>query len=144
MTRIAGKLRNAVPTLILRSPAHSVLSGRYVILEFTGRKTGRAYSTPVAYRQHGNRLLISTDSPWWRNVAHGQPVNVQLCGTRRAATSTRVTGADAVQALRELATIPGYPRAAGLTRVHGVVPDTEIESAARRRVVLAIDLAGTR
>lgn len=144
MTRTAAKLMNAAPRLILESPAHRVLSGRYVILQFTGRKTGRRYSTPVAYRQHGNRLLISTDSPWWRNVADGQPVTVRLRGTHRAATSTRVTGTDAVQALRELATVPGYPRAAGMTRVHGVVPDTEIETAAQRRVVLAIDLADPR
>ncbi len=141
---IRTSLMNAMPRLVLGSPAHRLLSGRYLVLEFTGRKTGRVYSTPVAYRQHGDRLLISTDSPWWRNLAGGESVTVRLRGVRRAGTGAQVTGAEAVDALRELATIRGYPRAAGMTRVGGVVPDAEIVSAADRRVVLAIELAGPR
>jgi hypothetical protein len=144
MSRIGATLMNAMPRLILSSPAHPVLSGRYLIIEFTGRTTGRSYSTPVAYRRHGDRLLISTDSPWWRNVAAGEPVIVRLRGTRRAGTSSRITGAPAVDALRELATIPGYPRATGMTREHGRVPEAEIMHAAERRVVLAVDLNGAR
>jgi deazaflavin-dependent oxidoreductase (nitroreductase family) len=135
---------NAMPRLILGSPAHPVMSDRYLIIEFTGRKTGRSYSTPVAYRRHGDRLLISTDSPWWRNVAAGEPVTVRLRGARRAATSSRITGEPAVGALRELATIPGYPRAAGMAREHGGVPEAEILRAAERRVVLAVDLDDAR
>lgn len=141
---IRTSLMNAMPRLVLSSPAHRLLSGRYLVLEFTGRKTGRVYSTPVAYRQHGDRLLISTDSPWWRNLAGGESVTVRLRGVRRVGTSVQVTGTEAVDALRELATIRGYPRAAGMTRVGGVVPDAEIVSAADRRVVLAIELAGPR
>jgi hypothetical protein len=144
MSRIGTRLMNAMPRLILSSPAHPVLSGRYLIVGFAGRTTGRSYSTPVAYRRHGDRLLISTDSAWWRNVAAGEPVTVRLRGTRRAGSSSRITGAPAVDALRELATIPGYPRATGMAREHGSVPEAEIMRAAERRVVLAVDLDAAR
>jgi hypothetical protein len=144
VSSIGGKLMNAMPRLILNSPAHPILSGRYLIFEFAGRKTGRRYSTPVAYRRHGDRLLISTDSPWWRNVSAGEPVTVRLSGTRRAGTSAQITGAPAVDALRELATIPGYPRATGMATEGGKVPEAEIMRAAERRVVLAVDLDGNR
>lgn len=133
-------MMNAVPRLLLASPVHRLLSGRYLMLEFTGRTTGRTYATPVAYVQHQRRLLISTDSAWWRNVTNGRTVAVRLRGNRESGTGSRVAGPAAVAALRQLAAIPGYARAAGMARVNRVVPDDEIAQAAQRRVVLAIDL----
>ena len=76
-------LKNSVPTLVLRSPLHPLMSGRYALLSFTGRRTGRRYTTPVAYTRDGaDRLLLSTDSPWWRNLAGGAPVSLRLAGPR--------------------------------------------------------------
>jgi hypothetical protein len=84
MAGTAAKFMNTMPQLILSTPAHRLLSARYLILEFTGRKTGRRYTVPVAYRRH---LLISTDSPWWRNIAasHRSPSGYVAIGTPQPA-----------------------------------------------------------
>ena len=61
-----SKLVNTFPTLIMRSPFHAIVSSKYTIIEFTGRKSGRVYRTPVAYLQDGDHVLLSTDSRWYR------------------------------------------------------------------------------
>ncbi|CAN5660530.1 hypothetical protein BH24ACT15_BH24ACT15_21450 [soil metagenome] len=66
MASPAPRLANAVPTLVPRSRLHRLMSGRYAIIEFTGRTSVRHYSTPIAYVQDGGRVLLSTDSKWWR------------------------------------------------------------------------------
>ena len=56
------------------------------------------------------------------------------CGRQPSST-------DLSEAISEADPTPSAERAvnaSGMTRVHGVVPDTEVEIAARRRVVLAI------
>lgn len=75
-----SRLINAVPSLVLASPAHGVLSRRYALLEFTGRRSGRTYRTPVAYVREGSRVLLSTDSLWWRNLADRAVVRLRLRG----------------------------------------------------------------
>ncbi len=74
MASTAARFANTVPMLILRSPVHRLMSGRYAIIEFTGRKSGRRYATPIAYVRDGDRVLLSTDSPWWRNLKGGATV----------------------------------------------------------------------
>lgn len=74
---------NRVPTAILRTPAHRLMSASTLLLQFTGRKTGRSYTTPVVYYRDGDRLLITTDSGWWRNFIDGADVTVLLQGRQR-------------------------------------------------------------
>lgn len=70
-------LMNAVPLLVLTTPLiHRLMSRRYLVLRFTGRVSGRRYTLPVAYVADGGRLVVSTDSQWWRNIAAGQPTQV--------------------------------------------------------------------
>jgi hypothetical protein len=64
-------LANLVPAAILCSPLHSLLSGKRLVLSFTGRRSGTCYSTPVNYLQRGRELLITTDSRWWHNLDGG-------------------------------------------------------------------------
>ena len=59
---LSDTLRNGVPRLLLRSPAHGLLSARYCLLEFRGRTSGAAYLVPVAYVVREGTLLMSTDS----------------------------------------------------------------------------------
>ncbi len=132
---------NAVPRLILGSPLHRLLSGRYAVLEFRGRRTGRRYAVPVAYRSDRSdptRLWISTDSGWWVNLTGGREFTLRLRGRRRPATAHRITGGAAVDALRELVSVPGYARAAGLPTAGGVVPEHALHTAAAERTVLEV------
>ncbi len=76
---------NPVVSFILRSPLHTLLSGRLLLLTFTGHETGKSYTIPVGYTRENTSLLLFTDHGWWRNVevAGGVPVTVLLQGRQR-------------------------------------------------------------
>ena len=126
-----NKLVNAFPSMIIRSPLHAIMSSKYAIIEFKGRKSGRLYRTPVAYVRDGDRILMSTDSPWYRNVAGGAHVRMLVRGRTVEGTADTVTDAGASAAiLRQLVdAIPSYSRPAGLAREGGRVSDGEIRRA---------------
>lgn len=138
------KLANQVPAVILRSPLHGMLSARYLVIEFTGRKSGRRYRTPVAYIRDRNRILLTTDSPWWRNFSTPVPVRLWIRGRVVPGTATAMADADdSAAALRRLLdAIPSYARPANLARGRdGRVSDEEISRAvAAGRVGIAIEL----
>lgn len=130
MPRIS-RLTNAVPMVVLHSPAHAALSGWYAVIEFTGRRSGRIYRTPVAYVRDGSRVLLSTDSPWWRNLADQPDVRLRLRG-REIAGHARVVSdaAAAAEVLRQLVEgVPGYARPAGVRRTEGRVSAAELTRA---------------
>ena len=56
------------------------ISERLVILHFTGRKSGREYSTPVGYRTIDGRIALLTNSGWRHNFRGGADVQVTLKG----------------------------------------------------------------
>ena len=73
-------LINPLMTLILRSPLHGLVSKRLLLLTFTGRKSGRQFTTPVGYIREDDTLYVLTESPWWKNMRDGTPVMVRLQG----------------------------------------------------------------
>jgi len=113
---------NAVPTTVLRTPLlHRLLSGRYLLLTFTGRSTGRRYRTPVAYRTTPEGITFSTDSRWWRNLLAEPAVELFLRGRRARGVARAVDDvAEAAELLGHLVDgVPGYRRAAGLRAERG-------------------------
>jgi hypothetical protein len=59
------------------------------ILSYTGRRSGRVFSIPVAYRRTGDEITITANLPetktWWRNfLGDGGPVMLRLDGSERA------------------------------------------------------------
>jgi deazaflavin-dependent oxidoreductase (nitroreductase family) len=136
---------NLVPSLVLRSPLHRLMSGKYVIIEFTGRSSGRRYATPVAYVQEGSRVLLTTDSRWWRNLRGGAPVRLRLRGRTVEGTAQPVEDpARARAVLRALVdAIPSYAGPAGLRTEGGRVPDAEVDRAVQEgRVAIEVSLRG--
>ena len=65
---------------VLRTPLHGIFSKSLMLLEFRGRKTGKAYCTPVSYLREGDEVTSFTDSPWHRNLLGGAPVTLYLKG----------------------------------------------------------------
>ena len=57
--------------LVLGSRAHRMMSGRLMLLSFTGRRTGRSYTTPVSYVRDGTDLLVPGGGTWWKNLTSG-------------------------------------------------------------------------
>ena len=49
------KLYNPLVLLLLRSPLRVAMSNSTMLLTFTGRKSGRTYTTPVNYVRDGTK-----------------------------------------------------------------------------------------
>jgi deazaflavin-dependent oxidoreductase (nitroreductase family) len=92
---------NPIVSLILRSPLHRIVSGSLLLLTFTGRKSGRQFTTPVGYMRDGDGLLVFTDRMWWENLRGGAPVSVLLRGHRQTASTKVITDRAAVVATIE-------------------------------------------
>ncbi|GGK68097.1 hypothetical protein Sme01_13290 [Sphaerisporangium melleum] len=58
------------------------------MVTYTGRRSGRTFSTPVAFRRAGDTVTIDVMLPdsktWWRNFAdQGGPISLELDGVDR-------------------------------------------------------------
>ena len=71
---------NKTMKFILRSPLHRIVSKYLTLLTFTGRKSGKAYTTPVSYSQENGQVYIFTHANWWKNLRNGAPVTLRLRG----------------------------------------------------------------
>ena len=95
----AQKVANRIVSTLLRTPGISGAIGkRLILINVTGRKTGKRYSVPVAYTRHEGRLLIGTPFAWARNMRTGEPVEVILQGRRRQASVQVISDEDGVVA----------------------------------------------
>jgi deazaflavin-dependent oxidoreductase (nitroreductase family) len=93
---------NSLITALLRSPLHGLLSGSFMLLTVIGRKTGRAYTTPVNYGRTGDTLTCFSkrDRTWWRNLRERAPVAVLLRGRERRGLGVVVETDEATRAAR--------------------------------------------
>jgi F420H(2)-dependent quinone reductase len=80
-------LANAIATTILRSPWHRMRSDRLLLLTFTGRKSGKEFTTPMRYVQEGETLRLRVVYPWWKNLVDEAMVRVLLRGEMRTGTA---------------------------------------------------------
>jgi deazaflavin-dependent oxidoreductase (nitroreductase family) len=65
---------------VLRSPMHGMVSQSILLITFTGRKSGKTYSTPVSYSQHDGEVYVFTHATWWKNLRGGAPVTLRIQG----------------------------------------------------------------
>src|SRR5512146_37021 len=71
---------NRTMKFVLRSPAHGMVSKTILLITFTGRKSGKTYTTPVSYSQSGDQVTVFTHANWWKNLSSGAPVSLRLRG----------------------------------------------------------------
>jgi hypothetical protein len=74
------RLLNVPMRRVLGLPFPTPLSGRLMLLFFTGRKTGRHYRQPVSYSADGDTLLSPGGGNWKRNLGEGEPIRIRLRG----------------------------------------------------------------
>src|SRR5260370_16165940 len=131
---------NQFHRLILLSPIHGVMSKRFLLLTYRGRKTGRSHEFPVAYVRHDRELIMTTDDPWWHNFEGGSSVQIRIAGQRFVVTARAIAHPDQVEpALRHLiAAHRPYSALADVTRF----PDgsLDVAGAAQRRALLRVSL----
>jgi hypothetical protein len=86
----AAPLFNAPVAAIATSPRLGARLRRSVtLITYTGRRSARTFSIPVAYRRRGDEIEIAANLPdaktWWRNfVGEGAPMSLALDGAERA------------------------------------------------------------
>jgi NAD(P)-dependent dehydrogenase (short-subunit alcohol dehydrogenase family) len=114
------RFMNRVLSPILRSPLHWPVSKALLLVEFTGRKTGKHYSIPIEYRRRGNVISFHTAAPWWKNLRGGAPVRLWLGGRPVNSTAEVITDPVVVagEMAREIAVV--LKRAPRLARFYGV------------------------
>ena len=114
---------NPIMVWILYSPLHGMLSKFMMVLNYTGRKSGKHYQLPVGYKKtDGTLLTVSLKKrTWWRNMRGGAPVLVHLQGRDIPAIAEVVEDDKQVeQGLRDF--IGGNPRDA---RMFGIKVETD-------------------
>lgn len=71
---------NKAMKFVLRSPVHGMVSKTILLITFTGRKSGKTYTTPVSYSQSGDQVSIFTHATWWKNLRNHMPVTLRIRG----------------------------------------------------------------
>ena len=77
-------LFNAPVAAIANSPRFGGLLKRNIaMVTYTGRRSGKTFTIPVAYRRRGDEIDIGANMPdaktWWRNfLGEGAPLTVRL------------------------------------------------------------------
>jgi len=92
-------LANIPMRVLLSLPFETPLSGRLMLLSYTGRKSGKAYRQPVSYVQLGDTLLSPGGGNWKWNLQDGRPVKIRLRGQDVAAKAELVEDVDEVERL---------------------------------------------
>lgn len=140
---------NPVVKLLLGSPLHGVMSNNTMVLEFTGRKSGNTYSTPVSYYQEGDQVhcLTGKDYKWWRNLAGGNEVRLTLRGKSVVGRPSVIAddGPPLRRALHDfLVAVPRDAKFAGVRLDKEGQPNNEdIEKASPSLVSISITLQGS-
>lgn len=106
--RVFNKLQNPFMKRLLRSPFHIFVSNMYMLITFTGRKSGTIYTTPVQYKHEGNRVYVVTSLgyTWWKNLRGGANVKLVIRGKSYAGYAT--TTEDTAQIITHFGKI--YPK----------------------------------
>jgi uncharacterized protein YbjT (DUF2867 family) len=140
----AYEIINPVMSRLLRSPLHSLVSDSIMLLTFTGSKTGEEYTTPVGYWVRDGHLIVTTQSPWWRNLRGGQPVSMRVQGQHREGLATPYPDPeDVAQYIEEFIDRQGTDAARRLgIQIHGNRKPTldELEAGVEGTVVIDIEL----
>lgn len=82
---------------VLAGSLHSMMSSNLMLVSFTGRSSGRVYTTPVSYVRDGDDLLVPGGGRWWKNLNAGT-VRVRLQGVWRKVTPEVISEREAMAA----------------------------------------------
>lgn len=84
----AAPILNVPVAALTNSPRFGRFMSRNItLLTYTGRRSGRTFSIPVAYRRRGDQIEIAANMPdaksWWRNFeGDGAPLTLTLDGSQ--------------------------------------------------------------
>lgn len=97
---------NRMMRVFLHTPGLEKVLGRSVaLIAFEGRRTGKAYETPVSYQRVNDTVIVLSRASraWWHSLAEKPLVRLRLRGQDHAGRATVKVGRDA-----ELDTLVGF------------------------------------
>lgn len=73
---------NPIMSWMIRSPLHFMVSKNMMLMTYTGRKSGKSYTTPMNYLALDGALFTNSyrERVWWRNLRGGADVTLRLRG----------------------------------------------------------------
>jgi deazaflavin-dependent oxidoreductase (nitroreductase family) len=114
------------------------------LITFTGRKSGKTYTTPVSYSQFDDQVYIFTHANWWKNLCGGAPVTLCLHGRKRQGRAEPVADDKDTIASRlaeHLRKVPSDAKYYGVNFDKGGNPRAEeIEKAVQTVVMICVRL----
>lgn len=133
---------NRLIPVLLRSPLHWVASSTLMLITFTGRKSGRQFTTPVTYMQEGDTIIFFSNQRWWKNLDGGAPVTLRLKGRDVAGTAIPSTDVPPlVRATRTFLTAKGVKQASMIgveIDTQRMPTDAELTAAVQQHVVVVV------
>ncbi len=119
-----------------------MVSKMVLLITFTGRKSGKTYTTPVSYSQDGDQVHIFTHAAWWKNLRGEAPVTLRLRGRELQGLAQPVAedkSAVAAGLTAHLRKVPTDARYYGVTfDDHNTPRAEEVEKAAQTVVMIRI------
>lgn len=133
---------NKIVKVILKSPLHGIMSDSFMLMSYTGRKSGKQFTTPVRYMRtdKGVRVYTAEHTQWWRNMLSGPKVTLVIAGQTEPYTAS-VYPRDAQQnreLLIEFLTL--YPQDATYQDIRlnkdGSLNQEDLDAAAQKSIVV--------
>jgi hypothetical protein len=124
---------NPIMKRLLQSPLHWPWSRWFAVVEWTGRRSGRRYSTPVAYLLRDEEVWVTTGDAWWRNLRFTPKMRLWLAGTQVEGDASVVTDLEESVKLHTsmFQARPFFARLAGLPARPGGLQIAEAVNAGR-------------
>ncbi len=125
------RVANPVVRLVLRSPAHRLLSSSLMLLTYTGRRSGRTFTIPVMYARLGETIVALAVAPdskqWWQTFRTGARATLRIAGADTVARGRRLAEPEGRAALS--AYLERFPRAARALDTEVSSPDEKLDAA---------------
>lgn len=83
--------------VMLKTPGVQRIVGKSTaLLTFTGRSTGRTYTTPLSYVELDDRIIVTghRTRQWWKNLISNPEVEVRLAGVTQPGSATVIEDPD--------------------------------------------------
>jgi hypothetical protein len=129
----------------LRLPVvHRVLSKEMLLITFVGRKSGKAYTTPVGYWRDGNTVWLMTKRyrKWWHNFEQPAPVTLWMEGRNHNGQAIAHTDVETLIPLitHRVEHSPQEAKGYGIALVNGKVDREAVRNLAPYMVVIEVRL----
>jgi hypothetical protein len=112
------RVGNAMVIRLLGSPLHGLLSGSTDVIRYTGRRSGKTFTTPTQYARRGDDVIILVGRPgsksWWKNFREDRDIEVLIKRRWLAMVGRAVIGSAEIENAKPLvdAYLARFPRAA--------------------------------